>query len=216
MKKIKSFYLSIFLFLYLFLSSSFSLPMSLLFLTSCTTLKKQQLYSGIAGAFVGGTLGALIGKDLSPDRQSERLNQTIGITSGVALGSVLGAGLGTFFWNAGPENKELKQMILNENKVEEEDILGPNGRLKEDINIPLIAPNNISAYKLEEGPIPDQYKSLVNKKGTVRVYEFPQYTERKPDGREIIHGPHKGVEYVIEDLEKGEKGAEEVVNAKEK
>ena len=168
----------------------------LLFLSGCTTLRRQQIYAGLAGAFIGGTIGNLVGKDASPNKDSVGLNQTIGTASGMAVGAAAGAALGTYFWNESPENKPLKNMIL-EKEIPTADIP------QEEFFRPL-RPKAGVVYPLKEEPVPSALKDKINKVGRVKIYEVPEFIEKLPDGREITHQSHKAWEYVIEEKEESQ------------
>jgi hypothetical protein len=177
----------------------FLLVLQTLFITTgCSTLGKQLFYSGLAGAVVGASIGAIIGKELSPNSKSDGLNQAIGASSGIIVGGLAGAGLGTFFWNQNPENKALPPMILDQRAEETAALIGAQGRVNSEIKQRPLRPEGGSTYPLEEGPIPEKYRHLLNKKGQVRLYNVPAYTEVQDDGREITHEEHKAWEYIIE------------------
>ena len=83
-------------------------------LTGCSSIKRQQIYSGFAGMVIGGTIGSIMGKSMSPTRRDERYNQLLGTSIGTLVGAMAGVGLGTLFWNDNPENQPLNNMILKD------------------------------------------------------------------------------------------------------
>lgn len=75
---------------------------STLTLSSCSSIEKSLIYSGLTGAILGG----VVGKYVSPDKESDKFN--IGV--GASAGAVMGAALGAYFFNLDPDNKTFKMM----------------------------------------------------------------------------------------------------------
>lgn len=74
-------------------------------LTSCSSIEKSMIYSGIAGAVIGG----FVGRYASPDRESDKIN----IAIGSMIGGVGGAGVGAYFFKQDPDNRNMKTMLNN-------------------------------------------------------------------------------------------------------
>jgi hypothetical protein len=87
-------------------------------LTSCSSIDKSMIYSGLAGAIVGGFAGRYV----SPDRESDKLNIAIGSMAGAALG----AGVGAYFFNQDPDNRKMKTMLepVNDKQVHKDFDIG--------------------------------------------------------------------------------------------
>jgi len=158
----------------------------LILLTSCSSLKRQQLYSGLTGALIAGTLGALIGKSLSPNEQSNKLNTAIGASVGLAVGAASGALLGTYFWQEDPRNLPLKPMIIED---EISKVMPPQIKYK------TLLPKNLTMIPLK-GELPAFLKAKV-KKGHVLVFEIPEFEELTDQGV-IYHERHQAFKYTIE------------------
>jgi hypothetical protein len=73
------------------------------FISSCSSLDKSMIYSGLSTAVIGG----FVGKYASPDKESDKFN--IGI--GAAAGALIGAGIGAYFFNQDPDNRTMKTML---------------------------------------------------------------------------------------------------------
>lgn len=72
-------------------------------LTSCSSLDKSMIYSGLAGAVLGG----FVGRFASPNQESDKFNAMLG----VAIGAGVGAGVGAYFFRQDPDNREMKTML---------------------------------------------------------------------------------------------------------
>ena len=72
-------------------------------LSSCSSIDKSMIYSGLAGAVIGG----FVGRFASPDKESDKLNAALGS----AIGAAAGAGVGTYFFKQDPDNRTMKTMI---------------------------------------------------------------------------------------------------------
>ena len=117
-------------------------------LVSCSSLDKSMIYSGLAGAIVGG----LIGRYASPDKESDKLNIMLGST----VGAVTGAGVGAYFFKQDPDNRSMKTM-LNPNGKQ-----GNQANSKDfDIGIPI----NEKFYTVspDTSKVPEHLKGKVKK-----------------------------------------------------
>ena len=74
-------------------------------LSSCSSIDKSMIYSGLAGAVIGG----FVGRFASPDRESDKVN----IAIGSIIGGIGGAGVGAYFFNQDPDNRNMKTMLNN-------------------------------------------------------------------------------------------------------
>jgi hypothetical protein len=72
-------------------------------LSSCSSIEKSMIYSGIAGAVIGG----FVGRYASPDRESDKIN----IAIGSMIGGVGGASVGAYFYKLDPDNRNMKTML---------------------------------------------------------------------------------------------------------
>ena len=160
--------------------------------TSCSTIKKQKLYSAITGAVIGGALGTVIGKELSPNKDSDRTNKLAGATSGVLIGGYLGTRVGEMFWYDNPEHRPQPDMIIDEN------LKNSMGSTRTEMRpIKIISPKNVKKVKLQ-GKIPSFLEGKV-KTGHVYIYDIDEYEEViEEENRIIYHEPHKAYEYTIE------------------
>ena len=76
-------------------------------LTSCSSIEKSMIYSGLAGAVIGG----FVGRFASPDRESDKLN----IAIGSMIGGIGGASVGAYFYKLDPDNRNIKTMLNTSN-----------------------------------------------------------------------------------------------------
>jgi hypothetical protein len=80
----------------------FFISFTLLIFSSCSSLDKSMIYSGLAGAVLGG----FVGRYASPDKESDKLNALLG----TAIGTGVGAGVGAYFFRLDPDNRNMKTM----------------------------------------------------------------------------------------------------------
>jgi hypothetical protein len=138
------------------------------------------VYGGLSGAAIGGFAGS----SLSPDSYSRTPNALI--WGGVGL--LTGAALGYYFFNEDPENRDLPQMILkNEKKL----------KTPEDFSAPMVIPTSATKYKVKDSDLPDSLKSKVPKPSIVEM-TIPERIQKLENGRTIIIQEHKAVEVVYE------------------
>ncbi len=158
-----------------------SIFLTLLFLgSSCASLKKSMVYGGLAG----GGIGAFSGSALSPDSYSKTPNALIW----GGLGMAAGAALGYFFFKDDPENRELPQMILQENK---------KIPTTEDFATPVIIPSSAVKYRVMDVPLPEGLKQKVPRPSIIEM-TIPERIQKLEDGRTIIIDEHKATEVVYE------------------
>lgn len=108
----------------------------LLSLVSCSSHKKQVVYSGIAG----GLTTAYLSKEASPNKKSEDANMVIGFVVGAAISGLVGH----YLYEDSDPTKDLEplgqdQIIPNRGNVKSLDSLFNNQ--------PLILPNGVSNEK---------------------------------------------------------------------
>ena len=152
----------------------------LVILSSCSSLKKSMFYGGISG----GAIGAFAGSSLSPDSYSKTPNALL--WGGVGI--LAGAALGYFFFKDDPENGELPQMILKDEK---------RIRTTEDFSAPMIIPTEASKYKLKDTQLPDSLRSKVPHPSIIEM-TIPERIQRLENGRTIVIEAHKATEIVYE------------------
>lgn len=85
------------------MKKSLKLLISLFLCTSCSSIDKSMIYSGLAGSIMGG----FAGRYLSPDRESDKFNIILGAT----IGGAVGGGVGAYFFKQDPDNRSMKTML---------------------------------------------------------------------------------------------------------
>jgi hypothetical protein len=149
-------------------------------IVSCTTLRKSLVYGGLSGAAIGGFAGS----SLSPDDYSRTPNALI--WGGVGLAA--GAALGYFFFNDDPENRELPQMILKDEK---------KIKTSEDFSAPIIIPTTATKYRVKDVELPDSLKSKVPRPSIIEL-TIPERIQKLENGRTLVIEEHKATEVVYE------------------
>ena len=152
--------------------------------SSCSNLKRQKILGAVIGSVVLGSVGASIGQEISPNKDSERFNLTLGGLGGGAIGLYLGAEAGKYFWQEYPDHKTLGTSLYH------------NHLNSQEKRIQVLRPKSIKRIKLEKN-IPSFLKGKV-KETNVLIYQLDSYEEETPDGRKVIHEPHKAYEYILE------------------
>lgn len=160
----------------------FFLMSGLIFMSSCSSLKKSMIYSGVTF----GAAGAFAGVSLSPDSYSKPHNAVI--LGG--LGVLLGTGLAYYFWKDDPENKDLPSMILPENNLNTENIESAKQ---------IIIPKRSSKYHLKDLGL-DVPENIKNKlpKAYVIEHVIPERVEKLNDGKSIVVDEHNAYEVSFE------------------
>lgn len=162
---------------------------SMLTFSSCSSLRS----SLITGSVLGGSLGAASGVIFSPNKQSKAGNALIFGT----LSAGLGALLAHYFYTNDPENKDLKQMIFEDNKQpikKEVPLFDFNPELK---NIkPDVTFKPVKKYEVPIEKLPDSLQGKV-KKQFLLEYETESKTIQY-EGRTIEISPFKAWEHVYE------------------
>ena len=156
------------------------LIITMILFTSCTTMRKSLVYGGLAG----GAIGAFAGSSLSPDSYSKAPNAIL--WGGV--GALAGAALGYFFFNDDPENRELPQMIMRDNK---------KMRTSEEFSAPMIIPTEASQYRIKPGPIPESLKNKIPRPSIIEM-TIPERIQHLDNGRTLVIEEHKATEIVYE------------------
>ena len=128
--------------------------------SSCSTLKKTLIYSGLSGAMIGGMSGAL----LSPNKESRGANAT--------LFSLVGAGVvalsGYALYKDDPRNYKLKNMLLPEEKSGELDL--GLGKIKIAANL-----EKSARYQVPIKELPESLKGKVKKQYLIKYESKERY-----------------------------------------
>lgn len=159
----------------------------LIFLLSCSSLKRQKMAGALLGSVALGTAGNIIGKELSPNPQSNRINQALGSVLGGGMGFYLGSKAGELLWQENPEHQKMETLLFEKRK-------SSSSQNKNKIQI--LAPQNLEKIKLKS-KLPPFLKGKV-KEASVVSYDLPPFEEQTEDGRTIYHEAHKAYEYVLE------------------
>lgn len=160
-----------------------------IFLSSCSTLKKSMASGAIVGALVGGLAGSIF----SPNNESVPANAfMLG-----GLGAMAGAGLGYAFYTSDPENKEFKQMLTSEPPPKPKDEIplfdfSPSMKeIKPEVEFKPVKKFEVPLEKLPpelQGKVKRQYLLEYETQGKTIQYE----------GRTIEISPFKAWEHVYE------------------
>lgn len=157
--------------------------------TSCSTLKSSLL----TGSITGGSLGVASGVIFSPNKESRSANALV---FGV-IGASLGALLTHYFYTNDPESRDLKQMILDDDKTKlkkEVPLFDFNPDLK---NIkPDVSFKPVKKYEVPIEKLPESLQGKV-KKQFLLEYETEGKTIQY-EGRTIEISPFKAWEHVYE------------------
>lgn len=168
---------------------AFLLASSIL-ITGCSSLKGTL----ITGSVLGGSIGAMSGIIFSPNKNSKPANALV---FGV-IGASLGALVGHYFYTNDPENRDLKQMIMDDDKKinskKEVPLFDFNPDLK---NIkPDISFKPVKKYEVPQEKLPKDLEGKV-KKQFLLEYETEGKTIQY-EGRTIEISPFKAWEHVYE------------------
>ena len=159
-------------------------------ITSCSSLKGTL----ITGSVLGGSIGGMSGMIFSPNQTSKPANALV---FGV-IGASIGALLGYYFYTNDPENRDLKQMIMDDDKKnnskKEVPLFDFNPDLK---NIkPDISFKPFKKYEVPQEKLPKDLEGKV-KKQFLLEYETEGKTIQY-EGRTIEISPFKAWEHVYE------------------
>ncbi len=146
-------------------------------LTSCSSIDKSMIYSGL----VGGIIGGFAGRYLSPDRESDKFNTVLGSTIGVAAG----AGVGAYFFNQDPDNRTMKTMLApigNKENLKANDF---------DIGVPIS--EKFYTVTPDTSKIPEHLRDKV-KKQIVTEKTIPERVVRGVDGKTTLIPESKIIE----------------------
>jgi hypothetical protein len=167
----------------------------LILVSSCSTLKKSQLYGAIAGGLICGTIGMAMGKEMSPNKASTSFNKAIGFVGGSSLCGIGGHYIGKYFYKSEPRNieyepikfKETKkpktgQQVLNNNEVKFSDLSLSN---KEIIEMPLLK------------GVPKELRGKVSRQKIIKYKVKPQILKMN-DGRKIYFSGGDAIEHKYE------------------
>lgn len=170
-------------------SLSAILTLSLL-ASSCSSLRGTL----ITGSVIGGTLGGMSGVIFSPNKESKAGNALVF----GALGAGLGALLGHYFYTTDPENRDLKQMILDDDKQKNSKKEVPLFDFNPDLkNIkPDVTFKPVKKYEVPLEKLPKDLEGKV-KKQFLMEYETEGKTIQY-EGRTIEIAPFKAWEHVYE------------------
>lgn len=137
--------------------------------TACSSLKKTLVYSALSG----GAVGAIAGKSLSPNKESERGNAAIF----GAAGAVVSAVTAYFLYQEDPENKELKQMILNDKREEVVEIINSGGDFSGGVYLNV---NPVKKYVVPtQKNLPPEVRRFVGKKIVIEHIVPEKYVKLK-------------------------------------
>jgi len=159
----------------------------LLFLTSCSTLKRSMISGALVGGLAGGTGGAIF----SPDNYSRDKNAYVG---GI-IGAVAGAGL-AYLLHDGPEKKTKAPMLLDEPTQTHKEVplfdFSPELKnIRPEVNFKPVKKYEVPLEKLPpelEGKVKKQY--IIEYESDARTLEI--------DNRTIQISPFKAWEHIYE------------------
>jgi hypothetical protein len=152
-----------------------------LLMSSCSTMRKSILYGGLSGI----SLGVVGGSALSPNKESIPANMAVW----GSIGALVGAVIGYLFFMDDPENRELPNMIIPKQRLDD----NPIGRLES----ATITPTDSKKYKVESGPLPPNLKGKV-KSPFIIEHEIPERVEQLENGKTITVEKHKAWEMSYE------------------
>jgi hypothetical protein len=158
--------------------------------SSCSSLRGTL----ITGSIIGGSIGAMSGVVFSPNKASTPGNALIFGTIGAGLGALLGH----YFYTNDPENRDLKQMILPDDKQKNSKTEVPLFDFNPDLkNIrPDVTFKPVKKYEVPMEKLPKNLEGKV-KKQFLMEYETEGKTIQY-EGRTIEIAPFKAWEHVYE------------------
>lgn len=164
-------------------------------ISSCSTLRKSQIYGAAATGIICGVLGASIGKELSPNKESETLNKVIGSASGATLCAAGGYYLGRYFYKSDPRNNQYEPIKFKENSK-------PSTK-QETLNNDELSLSDLSLTdeKIIEMPVlkdvPKGLREKVSKQKIIKYKIKPQVIKMK-DGRKVYFSGGDAIEHKYE------------------
>ncbi|MCK5074651.1 MAG: hypothetical protein KAQ98_14570 [Bacteriovoracaceae bacterium] len=135
----------------------------LLFLCSCSSMKRTILYSSLAGGMAGATAGAL----LSPDKESTGFNTAIFGLTGAAVAALAGY----MMYEDDPRNKKLKNMLMADGEKKKPGMVEIGlGDLKIEAQM-----DKKEAYKVPLKELPMELKGKVKKQYLIKYESKERY-----------------------------------------
>jgi len=138
----------------------------LIFLSSCSTLKKTMIVSALTGAAIGGIGGSIF----SPDKESKDKNAFMFSVVGAGIGA-----LGGYLLHEGPNDQEPRKNMLLENernKIQDIPLLDFSPELKDikpEINI-----KAVKRYEVPQEKLPEALKGKVKKQFIMEYVSEPR------------------------------------------
>lgn len=168
--------------------------MIIISLNSCTTARKANLYSGIAGSLMGSFVGSIVGQKMSPNKESDNANRILGGVVGAGVGFATGAYIGSYFFREDPEN--FKGEPINEIKndfTKDEMIPLSQGEISlKDLNL---LNQSVSTTKyIKSADVPDEIKDDVQSQVIIKG-KIPKRVIHTKDGRTFIIKESEVVEH---------------------
>lgn len=160
----------------------------------CSTMNRSMTYGGIVGGVAGGFLGGSLGKTFSPDKKSEAGNTLLWGGFGTAIGGLGGAYLGKYFYGEDPDNKPLKQMIIDEKKEEIDNVNLETSGLEKLLKDSKVA----KQYNVPIENLPAHLKNRVCKPRLIE-YEIPERQELNESGNPVYIDEGKAYELYCEE-----------------
>lgn len=152
-------------------------------------MKKTKIYSGIAGAMIGGIVGTTVGRELSPNRESDNFNKNLGTGTGAILGALSGVYIGKQFYVEDPENYKGDPIKIDYKKdINKKEKLIPLNNSEIDLSqlgIKLDAIPSHSSSINTTSELPAKYHSDVYKQVVIR-HKVPSKKIKLKDGRSFI------------------------------
>ena len=135
----------------------------LLFLCSCSSMKRTILYSSLAGGMAGATAGAL----LSPDKESTGFNTAIFGLTGAAVTALAGY----MMYEDDPRNKKLKNMLMPDGEKKRPGMVEIDlGDLKIEAQM-----DKKEAYKVPLKKLPEALRGKVKKQYLIKYESKERY-----------------------------------------
>jgi hypothetical protein len=167
----------------------------ILAITSCSTMKKSQLYGAIAGGLICGTIGASMGKEMSPNKASSSFNKAIGFTAGSSLCAIGGHYVGKYFYKSEPRNIEYESIKFekSEKSKTHQQVLNNNELIFNDLSL---TNREIVEMPILKG-VPKNLRDKISKQKIIKYKIKPQFLKMK-DGRKIYFSGGDAIEHKYE------------------